>query len=219
MEKLIKPVEYAQRLGVSRQAVYAKIKRGILQSRSVDGKLYIVVDEAEEAGRSDRKEGISIGAGAEGALASEKGRSERGVDYASLLGAKEETIQVLKETIQDLKESNQQMSATLRGEIDLLKEAFHEMRTLYVTRIEQSEQREEPGHFPKAIEVTTVEQPEQQWISLKKFFRKNAIDKRGKQKEALKRFRKAYKKGDPRIQKEGGEIRLKKREHFRDLLK
>ena len=57
MEKLIKPVEYARQMGISRQAVYAKIKRGILQSKSVDGKLYIVLDDngqAEESGNSGK---------------------------------------------------------------------------------------------------------------------------------------------------------------------
>ena len=44
MEKLMKPAEYAQELGISRQAVYAKIKRGILTAKNVEGKLYIVVD-------------------------------------------------------------------------------------------------------------------------------------------------------------------------------
>ena len=44
MEKLMKPAEYAKELGISRQAVYAKIKRGILTAKNVEGKLYIVVD-------------------------------------------------------------------------------------------------------------------------------------------------------------------------------
>ncbi len=44
MEKLMKPAEYAQEMGISRQAVYAKIKRGILIAKNVEGKLYIVVD-------------------------------------------------------------------------------------------------------------------------------------------------------------------------------
>jgi len=48
MEKLMKPVEYARELGISRQAVYAKIKRGILTAKNVDGKLYIVVDTDEK---------------------------------------------------------------------------------------------------------------------------------------------------------------------------
>jgi hypothetical protein len=218
MEKLIKPVEYAHRLGISRQAVYAKIKRGILQSRSVDGKLYIVIDEAEGSGKAGQKEEISISAKGGSATALQHPVPEKSVDYESLLEAKDETIHVLKETVKDLKESNQQMSTTLRGEIDLLKEAFHEMRTLYVTRIEQN-QRDELEHFPKAIEVTTVEQVDRQWIGLKKFFRKYSIDKAKKQKNAIKRFKKALKKGDPRILEEGGEIRLKKKERFRDLLK
>ena len=46
----MKPAEYAKELGISRQAVYAKIKRGILTAKNVDGKLYIVVDnEKSEA--------------------------------------------------------------------------------------------------------------------------------------------------------------------------
>ena len=49
MEKLMKPAEYAQKLGISRQAVYAKIKRGILTAKNVEGKLYIVVDKETTA--------------------------------------------------------------------------------------------------------------------------------------------------------------------------
>ena len=45
MEKLMKPAEYAKELGISRQAVYAKIKRGILTAKNVEGKLHIVVDK------------------------------------------------------------------------------------------------------------------------------------------------------------------------------
>ena len=48
MEKLMKPAEYAQELGISRQAVYAKIKRGILKAKNVEGKLYIVIDKIEK---------------------------------------------------------------------------------------------------------------------------------------------------------------------------
>ena len=48
MEKLMKPAEYAQELGISRQAVYAKIKRGILTAKNVEGKLYIVIDKTSK---------------------------------------------------------------------------------------------------------------------------------------------------------------------------
>ena len=57
MEKLMKPAEYAQELGISRQAVYAKIKRGILTAKNVEGKLYIVVDNnsTQETNSSEKE--------------------------------------------------------------------------------------------------------------------------------------------------------------------
>jgi hypothetical protein len=220
MEKLIKPVEYAQELGISRQAVYAKIKRGILQSKNVDGKLYIVVEAKKESSesklslrpeRSDKEHNKAV-------------ERTGQVDYDTLLQAKDETIGVLKETVKDLKESNQQMSTTLRGEIDLLKEAFHEMRTLYVSQIEHIRQpRSVTLASEKPIEISTLKQDEKkhlkgEWISLKRFFKKQAISKRKKQENIIKKLKKAYKKGDIRIQNENGEIRLMKKEHFRDIL-
>ena len=214
MEKLIKPVEYAHQMGISRQAVYAKIKRGILQSRSVDGKLYIIVNEKNEPGKSRQTEEISIGG--KTTTATQK-VPEKSLDYETLLQAKDETISVLKETVKDLKESNQQMSTTLRGEIDLLKEAFHEMRTLYVTQIEQI-RKPELENLHKTIDITTVEQDDRKWISLEKFFKKHDISKTKKRKHAIKKFKKAYKKGDLRILENEGEIKLRKKEHFEDLL-
>lgn len=44
MAKLVKPAVYAKETGISRQAVYAKIKRGTLKSKEVDDQLFIVVD-------------------------------------------------------------------------------------------------------------------------------------------------------------------------------
>ncbi len=217
MEKLIKPVEYAHQLGISRQAVYAKIKRGILQSKSVDGKLYIVVDEKSKVTQElQMDEEISIQKQKDTASPGVKKVSAT-VDYEMLLQAKDETIGVLKGTVKDLKKSNKQMSTTLRGEIDLLKEAFHEMRTMYVTQIEQIRQPELTV-IHKPIDVTTVEPDENKWISLKKFFKKHEIVKIKKQKNVAKKFKKAYKKGDTRILAEEGEIKLNKREHFKDIL-
>lgn len=217
MEKLIKPVDYAHQLGISRQAVYAKIKRGILQSKSVDGKLYIVMDEKSQVKQKPQaNKEISIQKQNDTTPSSAKETSSV-VDYEMLLRAKDETISVLKGTVKDLKKSNKQMSTTLRGEIDLLKEAFHEMRTMYVTQIEQIRQPELAA-IHKPIDVTTVEPDEKKWISLKKFFKKHKIVKTKKQENMAKKFKKAYKKGDTRILAEEGEIRLNKREHFKDIL-
>ncbi|HIP28132.1 MAG TPA: DUF3972 domain-containing protein, partial [Sulfurovum sp.] len=111
MEKLMKPVEYAQELGISRQAVYAKIKRGILTAKNVDGKLYIVVDTDEKPEvQKSKKESTPILSTKE-TLPSEK----ESKDYSALLKAKDETISVLKGTVTDLKKSNKQISKTLKG--------------------------------------------------------------------------------------------------------
>ncbi len=217
MEKLIKPVEYAHQLGISRQAVYAKIKRGILKSKSVDGKLYIVMDEKSQVSQKPQADDqISIQK-QNGITHPNVNKISLDVDYEMLLQAKDETIGVLKGTVKDLKKSNKQMSTTLRGEIDLLKEAFHEMRTMYVTQIEQIRQPELKV-IHKPIDVTTVEPDEKKWISLKKFFKKHEIVKTKKQKNMIKKLKKAYKKGDARILAEEGEIKLNKREHFKDIL-
>ena len=134
MEKLMKPTEYAQTLGISRQAVYAKIKRGILTAKNVEGKLYIVVDNETDA---PEKEKVSKVERPAPVTANHVASNTDNQDYKALLKAKDETIAVLKNTVEDLKESNKQISATLKGEIDLLKEAFYEMRTLYVHQLEQ----------------------------------------------------------------------------------
>ncbi len=219
MERLIKPVEYAQELGISRQAVYAKIKRGVLQSKSVDGKLYIVINETDdilpqlENGKkasSEEKENSQL-------LVETSKKSEQGLDYEMLLEAKDETISVLKNTVKDLKKSNKQMSTTLRGEIDLMKEAFHEMRSMYVTQIEYIRQADF-SIAQKPIEITTVEIGEHKWISLKKFFKKYKISTEKEQKNIIKKFQKAYKRRDIRILDNDGKMMLSKREDFKDIL-
>ncbi len=218
MERLIKPVEYAQELGISRQAVYAKIKRGILQSKSVDGKLYIVMDKESPLKEKSQAEETDSQKKEQKITSSGKSREfGDGLDYEMLLRAKDETINVLKGTVKDLKKSNKQMTTTLRGEIDLLKEAFHEMRSMYVTQIEHIRQPEFPLS-QKAIEVTTVERDEEQWISLKKFFKIHGISTEKEQKKIAKKLKKAYKKGDKRILGKGDSIKLNKRENLKDIV-
>jgi len=213
MEKLMKPAEYAQELGISRQAVYAKIKRGILTAKNVEGKLYIVVDtEAQEettpanqtaekpkASTAKRVSNTTPNAGAK--------------DYKSLLQAKDETISVLKGTVKDLKKSNKQISSTLRGEIDLLKEAFYEMRTLYTNQLEHKK----PKEHEEVIEVDSEE--DAQWISLKKFFKLEGVGKEKKQEVLKKRLTKAYKHGDDRLMKVEGKLKLNANKSFEDILK
>ncbi|GIT98855.1 DUF3972 domain-containing protein [Sulfurovum sp. TSL1] len=217
MEKLMKPAEYAQELGISRQAVYAKVKRGILTAKNVEGKLYIVVDNerAEETASSEKetrvvpKKPISTQTNTSVPPAEVK-------DYKALLKAKDETISVLKGTVKDLKKSNKQISTTLKGEIDLLKEAFYEMRTLYVHQLEQRKSQE-------AIEVISEEESmdaeEDRWIGLKKFFKQHKITKEKEQAKITKRLKKAYRSGDERIMGVEGKLKCNANKSYKDILK
>ena len=212
MEKLMKPAEYAKELGISRQAVYAKIKRGILTAKNVDGKLYIVVDNSPKKEESSVKTGTDKPKTATPAAAASRNRAK---EYESLLAAKDETISVLKGTVKDLKKSNKQISTTLKGEIDLLKEAFHEMRNLYVLQLEHREQ--------EAIEVVSEEESveivEEKWVSVKKFFKKLGVTKEKQQEKMMKRLKKAHKSGEEYLMKEEGKWKVNLNKNYKDLLK
>lgn len=224
MEKLMKPAEYAQELGISRQAVYAKIKRGILKSKNVEGKLYIVVDNTSTTKQTTVAKKIN---NAEQVNTKESTTKK---DYKALLQAKDETIAVLKETVVDLKESNKQISTTLRGEIDLLKDAFHEMRTMYVRQLEHKETEtlsdtveKEQGYHEEAIEIVPQEEVlyqevKSKWISVKKFFKSNDITKEKQQQKILKRLKKAYKKGDERLIKLEDKLKMNAYTNYEDIL-
>lgn len=227
MEKLIKPAEYAKELGISRQAVYAKIKRGILSSKNVEGKLYIVVDndnvsQENKSENTDKKtEKISSKHLDEMQKVPLNGGKEK--DYESLLQAKDETIDVLKGTVQDLKESNKQITTTLRGEIDLLKEAFHEMRSLYALQLEHKKVKE------AAIDIVAEEEPvgeeyqeevsqQEQWIGIKKFLKRKGILKEQEKEKVNKRLKKAFKRGDDRFMKQDGKLKVNVDKEYNDIL-
>ena len=217
MEKLMKPAEYAQELGISRQAVYAKIKRGILTAKNVEGKLYIVVDnDSEKETTSNEKETTVTTKRATLPKTNTAIPATDNKDYKALLKAKDETISVLKGTVKDLKKSNKQISSTLKGEIDLLKEAFHEMRTLYVHQLEQKKPQE-------AIEVISEEESvdveEDRWIGLKKFFKQNKITKEKDQAKITKRLKKAYRSGDERIMGVEDKLKFNANKSYKDILK
>ena len=204
----MKPAEYAQELGISRQAVYAKIKRGILTAKNVEGKLYIVVNKTEQnqIAKTLKTPTSKLKTTATSSKSAEK-------DYKSLLAAKDETISVLKGTVKDLKKSNKQISTTLKGEIDLLKEAFHEMRSLYVMQLEQKK--------PQQQDVIEVEEEIQEgnWIGLKKFFKVHKVVKEKQQEKIIKRLSKAFKKDDIRLMNVDGKLKLDADARYKDILK
>jgi len=211
----MKPAEYAKELGISRQAVYAKIKRGILTAKNVDGKLYIVVDNANKVEKTATAETSTKPKSTTSTKINTTPSHTVTKEYKALLDAKDETIAVLKGTVKDLKKSNKQISTTLRGEIDLLKDAFHEMRTLYVQQIEYKKSQE----TIEVIEEESVEVVEERWISIKKFFKKFGVKKEKHQDKIEKRLKKAHRSGDDRLMKEDGKLKLNINKTYEDIVK
>jgi len=209
MEKLIKPSEYAKELGISRQAVYAKIKRGILKSKDVDGKLYIVVEQIfTKAKQSTPKPKESKSAPTKS--------TNSNLNYEELLKAKDETISVLKSTIGDLKESNKEISTTLRSEIDLLKEAFYEMRSLYTNQLEYQSISRDIEHVEILQEGEGIEEAGE-WIEIKRFVKIYGI-KPKKVDKLKKRFKKLYKNSDMRFDMVNDKLKIDISQNFSDVL-
>jgi len=213
MEKLIKPSEYAKELGISRQAVYAKIKRGILKAKEVDGQLYIMLSDSDttpqKSSKSTTKTTIQ--------------KKDTPLEYSELLKAKDETIAVLKDTIKDLKESNREISTTLRGEIDLLKEAFYEMRNLYSHQLEYQKPKERENleaiddDSDDEIFIPFSELEIENWITFKEFCKEFEIKK--KHRDRYKKiFKKLNKEQDLRVKIVNDKLMIDSIKDFSDIL-
>ncbi len=195
MSKLIKPSEYARASGISRQAVYAKIKKGLLKSKKVDGQIFIVLDSSVDI-NSNHKE------------AEAKANSAQ----KDLISAKDETIKILKETIADLKETNNLIVGTLKSEVDLLKEAFGEMQQLYRTQIEHLK-----INTPLQIDHKKDPREENNFIELKELAKILNLNK-----SERKRFKRAvkdlYEGGDFRFIEIDSEIYALKDADYSDFI-
>ncbi len=220
MSRLVKPIEYAKAQGISRQAVYAKIKKGLLLSKTVDGKIYIVLEE-ELTSKTDnytsKKEDLN---------------SPHLVDVKELLHSKEQTITVLKESISDLKQTNTEINTTLRGEIELLKQVFTEMRNLYVKQVDYmntekklelenkiSAKSTNGSMYDEVLSVEEIPNDEEEcWITLSEFLERSGITKRKKKNKIANKLKKAYKLKDKRIKIENSEIFLSCYHFYEDIL-
>ena len=214
MSKLVKPIEYANEFGISRQAVYAKIKKGILNAKTINGKIYIILDKDLEIlpqeEETDNREKIN----------------PHLIDVKELLNSKEETISVLKESISDLKQTNTEINTTLRGEIELLKQVFTEMRNLYVKQIDymsiEKSLEVENSTFLKEEENQEdldISKEEECWITIDAFFERFNITKDKKKRKLLKRLEKAYKKDDTRVKKSKGILLISCYDFYEDILR
>jgi len=222
MQQLVKPSEYAQIHGLSRQSVYAKIKRGTLPAKKVDGRYYVIVTTEPEIDLENNKP-------KESKFRDESIEHVSLIDeYREIIKAKDETIAVLKNSIEDLKEANREITKTLQEEIELLKQAFNEMRTIYLTnfQIAQDKSRdttidiEAEEEIKEDIEVETEEKRENEeecWIPLGDLIQRQNLNY-NRAKQVVKRFKKAYKRGDKRIKKENGIYYISCYDFYEDIL-
>jgi predicted DNA-binding protein YlxM (UPF0122 family) len=189
MEKLMKPAEYAKILGVSRQAIYAKVKRGMLEAKEVNGKLYIVLDEEAKEKLAQKRPEVPQ------------------ESHQALLEAKDETIALLSEQIKVLKKLNKKMHKTMQSEIDLLKEAFLEMQQMY-----QGQLRHYQEELTLLPELSLVEERESttHWIEVKQFFKEMGIVKKKEKRRYKEAFEEAYRLGDSRFKRKDGVLNVQK---------
>ena len=104
MSRLVKPADYAKETGISRQAIYAKIKRGSLASKEVNDQLFIVIDN-DNTDKQKIKNTISSQhlSTLKSSSSSQQSRTISN-EFQTIIDAKNETIEILKNRIHDLKE-------------------------------------------------------------------------------------------------------------------
>ena len=217
MSRLIKPTEYAKEQNISRQAVYAKIKKGLLNSKTVDGKIYVILSDKDNMSHQQPK-------------IDTPNPTPHMVDAKELLASKDETILALKESIKSLKETNTEINTTLRGEIELLKQVFAEMRTLYVKQVDSLNKNnlikatpiEQQTTAKEIVASDTIEandkEAEECWVDIETFLDRLHIKKEKKRDKIKKRLLKAYKQNDERLKVEDGVFYLSCYDFYEDIL-
>ncbi|MEA2049912.1 MAG: DNA-binding protein, partial [Campylobacterota bacterium] len=150
MKKLVSSSEAAKILGLSLQGVHYRIKKGRLESIKQDGKTFVYVDNIASKNETENKKEVE--------------------NNNQIIISKDEQILLLKKTIKFMKkqysseinrlEKNQnKIMKVFQSEVDLLKSAFHEMRTIY-----QLEQKQNKDMINKS------EQVQMEFIDIKDFF-------------------------------------------------
>lgn len=123
MKKLVSSSEAAQILGLSLQGIHYRIKKGQLESIKQDGKIFVYVDSQTSTKTNTTKQ-------------------THAQSNDRIIEVKDEQIELLKKTIKFLKKQKDseiirlekqqnKIMDVFQSEVDLLKSAFNEMRTLY----------------------------------------------------------------------------------------
>ncbi len=199
MSRLIKPSEYAKECGVSRQAIYAKIKKGLLKAKKVDGQIFIELDSSVTIDNKNNQTSKN---------------TPNTESHKDLLQAKDETINILKNTIKDLKDTNNLIVGTLKGEVDLLKEAFGEMQQLYRTQIEHLKINE-PPKLTNSKDIEVIDSSN--YIEIKDLAKDLNLNKKDR-KKFIRAAKELQVNGDFRFVEANGEIYALKSASYEDFL-
>lgn len=136
MEKLVSSSEAAKILGISLQGIHYRIKKGQLKSIKQDGKIFVYVNQNDIDSLKDEtpKKVVS-----HSTIKNESLQQFSGYD---VIKVKDEQIELLKKTIKFIKKQKDEEINRLQNEqnrivnvfqseVDLLKSAFNEMKSMY----------------------------------------------------------------------------------------
>lgn len=149
MKQLVSSSEAANILGLSLQGIHYRIKKGQLESLKKDGKIYVYIDNNSIKNQQNSNKNINNTSNAN----LKQPANDQIVHMSELaLKSKDEQIAILKKTIKFMRrqytseihrldKNQQKILNVFQSEVDLLKSAFNEMKTLY-----QLEHKEHQDH-------------------------------------------------------------------------
>jgi len=167
LKQLVSSSEAANILGLSLQGIHYRIKKGQLESIKQDGKTYVYIDSSSIKNQQQNNKKIANNHNNNSSSANEQ------TAYMGELAlkSKDEQISILKKTIKFMKrqytseihrldKNQQKILDVFQSEVDLLKSAFNEMKTLY--QIEHKEHQEQSTDTSHQVGVP--------FMNLKDFF-------------------------------------------------
>lgn len=165
MKQLVSSSEAANILGLSLQGIHYRIKKGQLESVKQDGKIYVYIDSTNIKNQHQKNSNNNNSN-------NYKSSNDQSTHFSELaLKSKDEQISILKKTIKfmrrqytseiDRLDKNQQkILDVFQSEVDLLKSAFNEMKSIY--QVEHQEKQEQSNQHSHQIGLP--------FMNIKEFF-------------------------------------------------
>ncbi len=163
MKQLVSSNEAANILGLSLQGIHYRIKKGQLESIKQDGKIYVYIDSSNIKNQHQNTTSSTN---------QNKSLNDQAIHLSELaLKSKDEQISILKKTIKFMRrqytseihrldKNQQKILNVFQSEVDLLKSAFNEMKSIY--QVEHQEKQEQSNQHSHQIGLP--------FMNLKEFF-------------------------------------------------